>query len=242
MKFETVIPFCSYDKNFIDRVIDNVRGISENIYVVYSDRLFDNTEEDIEYIDSVKSKNQDCIFIKNQYNKYMDSRWNHNNARWYGYQVTDSKIPYVLFLNGDEVFEKEKLKEWINSRDKFEDVVYFANYWYFRSEKYQSKTLEETPVLVNKNLISKQIMFTEHETNIFKYMTGIEKSLMTMGIDGLPMCHHYSWVFNKEEMLRKVKSWGHNKDRNWEKLVEEEFSRDFNGTDFVHGYQYNILQ
>jgi hypothetical protein len=56
------------------------------------------------------------------------------------------------------------------------------------------------------------------------------------------MCNHYSWVRTKEEMLRKVTSWAHSNDTNWTALVEEEFSREFNGTDFVHGYQYDILE
>lgn len=241
MKFETVIPFCTYDKNFIDRVIDGVRNISSNIYIVYSDKLFDGTEEDVDYIENLKIRNKDCVYIKNIFNSDMSSRWNHNNARWNGYKKTDTKIPYVLFLNADEIFDKNKLKLWIENKKIFEDAIYFANYWYFRDEKYQAKTLEETPVLVNKNIIIEPIMYTEDETNIFKYIKDINVSTMTMGLDNLPMCHHYSWVLNKEEMLKKTKSWGHKNDRDWSKLIEEEFSRDFNGTDFVHGYEYNIL-
>ena len=45
----------------------------------------------------------------------------------------------------------------------------------------------------------------------------------------------------RDEMLKKISTWGHNKDRNWVELVEEEFSREFNGTDFIHGYTYKIL-
>ena len=30
-------------------------------------------------------------------------------------------------------------------------------------------------------------------------------------------------------------------EKDWNSLIEEEFSRDFNGTDFVHGYDYEIL-
>ena len=59
--------------------------------------------------------------------------------------------------------------------------------------------------------------------------------------DGEPIVHHYSWAKSKEELLMKVKNWGHMSDKNWIPLIEEEFSRDFNGTDFVHGYQYTIL-
>jgi hypothetical protein len=43
-------------------------------------------------------------------------------------------------------------------------------------------------------------------------------------------------------MLRKVKSWGHTNDRDWNPMIEEEFSREFNGKDFVHNYSYKILE
>jgi hypothetical protein len=43
-------------------------------------------------------------------------------------------------------------------------------------------------------------------------------------------------------MLRKVKNWSHKNDRNWDDLIEEEFSRDFNGKDFVHNYSYEIVE
>ena len=56
------------------------------------------------------------------------------------------------------------------------------------------------------------------------------------------MMHHFSWVRTKEEMLTKVKNWGHASDKDWIVGIEEEFSRDFNGTDFVHGYSYNIVE
>jgi hypothetical protein len=39
-------------------------------------------------------------------------------------------------------------------------------------------------------------------------------------------------------MLKKVRSWGHKEDRNWEDLVEKEFSQEFSGKDFVHGYEF----
>jgi hypothetical protein len=43
-------------------------------------------------------------------------------------------------------------------------------------------------------------------------------------------------------MLLKVKNWGHNNDRDWQSLIEEEFSREFNGKDFVHGYTYTVVE
>ena len=55
------------------------------------------------------------------------------------------------------------------------------------------------------------------------------------------MIHHYSWVRTKDEMLKKINSWGHKGDRNWIELVESEFSQDFKGVDFIHGYRYQTV-
>lgn len=43
-------------------------------------------------------------------------------------------------------------------------------------------------------------------------------------------------------MIRKVKSWSHNLDRDWVTLVEKEFEHDFNGTDFIHGYSFKEVK
>jgi hypothetical protein len=55
------------------------------------------------------------------------------------------------------------------------------------------------------------------------------------------MFHHYSWVRTRDEMMKKVQSWGHKNDRDWVALVNEEFSAPFKGSDFVHGYKYKTV-
>ena len=147
-----------------------------------------------------------------------------------------------MFLNADEVFESDKIYNWLKYKDNYEDVMYFSNYWYFRDTKFQAEIYEETPLIVKKSLIDKNIMFTEYETNIFKHLSIPSISRSNCYFDNKPMCHHYSWVLNEEEMIQKVKCWGHNKDRDWVKLVKKEFESDFTGTDFIHGYKYNILE
>lgn len=239
-KIDIVIPFCTYDKKFIQHAIDNIKIIANDIIVVYSNKLFDGTEEDIDYIENLILKNSDCKFIKNYFNKNETSRWNHNNCRWVGIEQT--KSDYIMFLNADEIFEKQKIYNWLESKIRYEDIMYFSNYWYFRDTRFQSKVFEETPVIVKKSIIDKSIMFTEHETNIFKYLSIANKSRNNVYFDNKPMCHHYSWVLTKKEMMQKVKSWGHNKDRNWIDLVNKEFESEFTGTDFVHNYEYNILE
>ena len=50
------------------------------------------------------------------------------------------------------------------------------------------------------------------------------------------------WVRTKEDMINKVKNWGHKNDKNWIDCVEEEFGRSLNGTDFIHGYSYTQVE
>lgn len=239
MNINTVIPFCTYDKKFIQHTIDAVKDISTKVIVVYSDKLFDGSEEDLLYISHLQRSNEDCLFVCNRFHENKDSRWNHNQSRWSGFSCTNSD--YVFFIDSDEVFDKNRLKCFLENGKAKEDIIYFANYWYFRDTRFQAKKYEQSPLLIKSNIVKKEWMFTEYERHFFNFLSNYSKSNMTMGEDGLPLCHHYSWALDKEEMLRKVKSWGHNKDRDWESLIHKEFEHDFNGTDFVHGYFYNIL-
>ena len=71
--------------------------------------------------------------------------------------------------------------------------------------------------------------------------TPCNKKRMIVDKDGNPMIHHYSWVRTKDEMIQKVKSWGHNIDKDWISLIEEEFSRPFNGKCFVNDMEFEVL-
>lgn len=239
IKVDTIIPFCSYDEKFINDTINGVRNVSDKIIVTYFDCTFDGLPENQNVINNVKDMNTDCIFVKLDYDKNNSSRWHHNYTRWIGSQIATSE--YILYLDADEVFESDKITAWFKSKKSLKDVTTFANYWYFRSKKYRANAIEDSPVMINKSLLAKDRIFHDLERAAFKYY-GFDLELGVMGNDNKPMCHHYSWVLSKDEMLRKTKSWGHRTDKNWQKLIEEEFSREFNGTDFIHNYTYTILE
>lgn len=239
-KIDTIIPFCSYDIKFINMAIEGIRDISNDIIITYFDCTFDNKPENLEVVEEVKKNNKDCKFIRLNFDTSNDARWHHNYTRWIGCKL--SKSDYVLFLDSDEVFEKNKIKNWIDQKEVIPDVASFANYWYFRSTRYRALTYEDSPILVNKKFVSKENIFTDYERASYKHIEGLSKELNVLGVDDKPMCHHYSWAMDKNEMLRKVSSWGHKGDKDWNKLIEEEFSRDFNGTDFIHGYKYEICE
>ena len=85
-------------------------------------------------------------------------------------------------------------------------------------------------------------MLKKYGTNKTPNFYNGEAGPAVLSLTGRPMMHHFSWVRSKDEMITKVKNWGHASDKNWILLIEEEFSRSFNGTDFVHGYNYNIVE
>jgi len=101
--------------------------------------------------------------------------------------------------------------------------------------------LEDSAVLAKRDLLTEEVVMGENERESIYLLLKGKKERKVMGVDGSPLIHHYSWVRDREEMLKKVRSWGHNKDKNWEELVEKEFQGGFSGTDFVHGYKYKIV-
>ena len=239
-KIDTVITFCTYDLKYINRTIESIKNISSNVYITYCTNLFNGDPENMDLIQSVKDQNKDCIFIKFDYDKYKNIRWHHNYGRWIATAL--SNADYIFYIDSDEVFDSDRLKQWIDSKESFADVSTFANYWYFRSEKYQAKTHEDSPILIKRSLINQDTSFHDLERGYYKHvMQNSSKEISILGLDNLPMCHHYSWALDKEDMLCKVKNWGHKHDKDWITLIEEEFSREFNGKDFIHNYEYNIL-
>lgn len=170
-------------------------------------------------------------------------RYWHNMSRWVGMQHLREDIEFVLFLDADEIIDS-RFNEWLTKEKLLYefDAFLFLCYWYFREAKYRAKTWEKAGVLVKKNKLTADNIFTAGE-RLGIVSSLLPNAVLVNGLDGTPMVHHYSWVRPKEEMLRKVRSWAHKDDADWQRLIEEEFSHDFRGTDFLphHNYQYETI-
>ena len=243
----TVISYCSNDYRFIKRCIDSVKPFSRKVIVTISSHYFNGDPENMEIIQKTVNENYDSkqvIFMQYNYDasKNMSSRYWHNYGRYVAVDWLSNngdQDDHLLFLDSDEIVDTDMFVKWLLSkRYEKHDAFWFGCYWYFRDEKYRATTQENAGLFITKSSISNIFNENERLGMLVKTRNGIqgEKS-----VDGLPMIHHYSWVRNKEEMLQKVRSWGHNGDRDWASLVEEEFTHEFNGNDFVHQYQYEIL-
>lgn len=239
MKVSVVVNYSSLDKKFISSLLSQCLKFTDDIIIVSYDRLFSNTEESMDYITELCSYHSDKVkLIKLKFTNDNHPRYFHNLSRWEG--MKNTKNDYVLFLDADEIPEGNLFNH-IFSNDLLAnyDGVDFKCHWYFRSVKNQAIQKENAGLLLNKNVITKESMFTDMERRYFQHIMG-NKYLSNTVYDNTILIHHYSWVRQKEEMLLKV-NWGHKFDRDWISLINEEFSRPFNGTDFVHGYSYNTV-
>ena len=238
-----VINYCTNDYRFSNVCIENALNISSNVIVSVSDSFFSGDLENQHLLNKTYKENPRAKFIQFNYNlaltKRLAIRFWHNMSRWIGFHFLPDTVTHVLFLDVDEVLDSEAFKLWLSTVYITDyDAYRFGCYWYFRDPKYQATTFEMAPVLVKKELISPTSIFSnfEREGLLFK-----NYALDILSNNHKPMVHHYSWVRTKQEMIKKVLSWGHINDRDWVSEINQEFSHDFNGKDFVHGYEYKCV-
>lgn len=240
-----IINFCSNDYPFLRHCIDSIKPVSSQVIIPVCDHFFDGKEEDRNRLNRTYAENPDVQFIefpfdtnKSLYGSHSSVHW-HNLARMIGRFFLKEEICYVFFLDCDEIADTVRLSQWLDSFSYQDyEAIRFYNYWYFRHCHLQAKTWEDSPLLVKKHILDGTLLMNERERiGIYDGVLG-HKTRRMLGKDHKPMFHHYSWVRTKEQLMRKVVSWSHHWQRDWSSLVEEEFSHDFNGTDFVHGYEF----
>ena len=241
MKVSTIVSYCSLDRRFIQPLLEQVKLFSDDIVVVYYDHLLDGTPEPVHEVEQLKLLDPDHIkTLCLPYTGDHPPRYFHNLARW---AATEKTVhDHILYLDADEIPDGAAFKTLIQNGllEKYNGVD-FQCHWYFRSAANQAVQTEQCGLLIRRELAVKDCMFTEHERWIYRHIPDIGYAALVPGSNG-PLLHHYSWVRTQEEMLTKVGAWGHRNDKDWVSLVNEEFSRDFNGKDFVHGYTFRQVE
>lgn len=253
----TVISFCTNDVRFLKPCIEGVAPFSSQIIIPVCDHFFDGTLENLSLLEQIYADYPEIEFIEfafdaeQLYGTFISHlplspgwgpQW-HNSGRLIASYFLNEKIDDVLFCDVDEIFEPKKMGEWLEAFDlaSFE-AIRFSTYWYFREACFQATTYPDGPLLVKKEKLTPELILNEDERmGMFCALQG-KKVRLQAGIDGAPMVHHFSWVRTKEEMLKKAASWGHQWERNWKELIEEEFSREFKGVDFVRKYEYKKVE
>lgn len=248
-----VVNFCSNERRFIKSCLEQVQIFARETIVMVCDHFFDGTPENRQVLEKIYTAFPECRFVEYPFipDKIPKSIWKqvdpahfwHSFSRLLGASLLDETIDTVLFLDADEVPEGNRFAEWLDCSDYHQNTVLkFANYWYFREPTNQALQFEDSVVMVRKQTLEPDILLRQEERDAIYDLLPFPKRRKVTGTNGEPMFHHYSWVRTQEEMLKKVKAWGHKKDRNWVELVNKEFSAPFSGKDFVHGYNYKTVE
>ncbi len=245
----TIINFCTIEARFLKACIEQCRLFSRQIIIPVCDHFFNGQPENRALLEQIYTAFPDCLFIeyplvsqrslKRVLRQVTPSHFWHCASRLIGTRFLQPDIEMILFLDADELPNGKKFLEWLNVSDSAQHIVLkLANYWYFREPIYQSLHWEDSVVLARKHPLIPEILLHESERDaIYELLPGPKRRAIT-GSDGQPMFHHFSWVRTKEEMMKKVRAWGHREDRDWEELVEKEFAAPFSGKDFVHAYSF----
>ena len=236
-----VINYCTNDERFIRTCLDNALKVSSDVIVPISDHLFDGTPENIDSITKLAQEYPTVKFQLYEWSTGYAQRYWHNISRLVGVSLVPEDVDWILFLDSDEILDSKLFNEF-RKDPTFEnyDSYKLGCYWYFRDTNIRATTYEDSPVLVRKNLVTIDPNNLYMEREQLHEALNVRKRGMVLQND-TPIVHHYSWVRTKEQMLKKVSTWGHAHDKDWISLVNKEFSRPFNGTDFVHGYKYEIV-
>ena len=248
-----VINFCSNEARFIGPCIEEARQFAKQIIVVVCDHFFDGVIENRPLLEQIYRAHPECLFLeypfipseipRRIFEDVSPAHFWHSCSRLVGASYLNEGIEAILFLDADEIPDGRAFAQWLEASDYQQNTVMkLSNYWYFREPIYQALSWEDSIVLVQTRAITHDLILHEEERDaIYNRLPGPKRRHVT-GPDGEPMFHHFSWVRTKDEMLKKVCSWGHKGDRNWTELVEREFSLPFQGTDFIHGYQYRTIE
>lgn len=237
MQVSVIISYCSLDRRFIVPLLRQCSLFSNDIVISAFDTLLNGSPES--YTELQAAKHMYPRTVKVLCLPLLPGnppRHYHNLARWEGARFASER--HLLFLDADEIPDGAILNE-VLGRDllgRF-DAADFKCHWYFRSAKLQALQTEHCGLLLDREKMTEEAMFTSDERWSYRRIAGIDyRPLVSVG--GAPFFHHFSWVRTQSEMAAKVDSWGHKFDRDWNALIDKEFAGPFSGKDFVHGYQY----
>lgn len=248
---DCVIQYCSSEADLVDDCVHAACEACARVYLVVLTHFFTG-EEDPEAWTKARQlqklySNLTPILVQWKPMQVPPLFW-HHEARLAGYAAGAS--PWVLFLDADEVLRDAKsFRSWfqtsVQAQTEANVCAYkLANYWYFLTKQRRAKTLEDSVVLVQRQSLH-LTHFRQYKADRENYFFAVPESRrrnMVLGVDGKPMVDHFSWVRSKDVLLKKSQTWGHRGEKDWKKLIEDAFASDLLTTpDFVHGYEYEIL-
>jgi len=238
----TILHYSSLDYRFLNANLYRLSKFSNEIIIPICDHLFNGEKENQVILNKTEE------IIKQYPNAKMHifpwegekcNNYYHHLSRKIGTELSTNR--WLLFLDGDEIVD-DKFWDWFYSVQHLDSAFWLTSYWYFREPIYRATKTEGAGLVIRKKYCNWDLNHYQERQQFFSLPDFKCGDYEMIGFEGKPVIHHFSWVRTKDEMLRKVNSWGHRYDRDWVKLVEEEFNRPFNGTDFVHGYTYDVVE
>jgi hypothetical protein len=256
VKIAAVINYCTNDYRFLHLCTQEALKCCSQVIVPVCDHFFNGAPENRELLERSYKENPDCHFVEYAYDPNKpyghcpvtekDDDWIHywhSTGRYVGYRSLDESVTHVLFLDVDEILDSARFNAWIVTQDPEIAAFRLSSYFYFRLPIYRSLTYSLNALLVKKEAVSPPEILLDicERKGTFDEITGT-KIIHAVGLDDLPLVHHYSWVRTEEELLFKVKSWGHHRDKDWEALLKEEFSQEFRGFDCLYNLKYETVE
>jgi len=252
-KIATVISYCTNDFRYLKKCIQETKRFSNQVIVPVCDHFYNGEKEDTSLMQWGYKENPEAEFVEFAYykeklyskfiecapdDKYWNLYWN-GISRYIGFLHVQKDCDYVLFLDADEIADGQKFLTWLDHNDYHaHNLMRFMCFLYFRGPEIQSTTFQKLPILIRKDAMRPLMALNVDDRHgIFARISKNVKDKI-LGPDKLPMFHHYSWVRTKEECLKKTNTWGHWWEKDWEKIIEEEYSHEFNGKDFVFDHEY----
>lgn len=249
----TIISYCTNDDRYLKKCVEEASHFSDQIIIPVCDHFFNGDPENPLLLEKAYQENPEAEFIEFAYypdklytkivhcdpkDKYWNLYWN-GIARYIGFLHIRPETDYVLFIDTDEIFDGKRFSEWLIKKMPIEEAALrFAAYLYYREPSIQSTQYQCLPLLVRKDAIKPLMAINADERAGIYHAIHQKKDFMVLGLDQLPLVHHYSWVRTKEECLQKTKTWSHWWEKDWKDLIDEEYSREFNGTDFLYQHTY----
>jgi hypothetical protein len=241
-KLEAVVLYSSNDKRFFKACIENLLKCNIKVHVITYSHMWAGEKEDMHILEQ-----SNHLFANEQnYGQYQID-WTPGQSSWYweglgrylGTTQVSADSDYTLYIDVDEIVDPDGFVRWMSNDTYYNyDAMKLPNYWYWRKPEYRATVLQYNTVML-KTSIAKQLPLASGGREI--YFNASSNQYMVP--EEFACVHHYSWVRTREEMRNKVGNWGHNSDRSdWIAKVEDEFSREFNGTDFLNGYSYNVVE
>lgn len=254
-----LINMCSSEAPFLRTMITECSKFArqENIVISYADTLYSGDADDTSYIDVCRAEFPlvKCVQYVVDVTLPVSQRrgvvhrptayW-HNVARYVGSQGLSEAVDWVFVLDGDEVPDGSRVLEWLKMTILWDIHTSYkmGTYWYFKLATHQAETFEDSILLIHRSHLTADTLFGDMERDHLISRSGTRLTRMNMGMDGLPLWHHFSFVRSRENLRKKMTSWGHRDDMlkgtDVDLAVAYVFKNDA-VNDFIHKYTYRTV-